>query len=80
MYNKMLGVDAYDISEEEYYELCKQPGAPLVIEAVRRYNELVSKSGYVEHKDINALLVKRAEEEDAKAFLEGVFDITQRNK
>jgi hypothetical protein len=77
MNKKMHSKDAFDIPEEEYRELNKQPGAQLVVEAVRLYNELVSHSGYFDDKDVNALFIKKAEEEDAKAFLEGVFDITQ---
>jgi DNA integrity scanning protein DisA with diadenylate cyclase activity len=49
----------------------------VVVEAVRQYNELVSQSGHFEDKDVNALLIKEVEE-DAKAFLDGVFDITQK--
>ena len=80
MYKKIHSKDVNDISAEECYELYKQPGAQLVVEAVRRYNALVSQSGHFEYKDVNALLIKRAEEEDAKAFLEEVFDITQKRE
>jgi vacuolar-type H+-ATPase subunit C/Vma6 len=80
MYKKIHSIDAYDISEEEFHELYKQPGAQMVVEAVRQYNELVSRSRHFEDKDINALLIKEAEEEDAKAFLDGVFDITQKRE
>jgi hypothetical protein len=80
MYKKIHNIDAYDISEEEYQKLRKQPGAQMVVEAVRQYNELVSQSWHFEPKDMNALLIKEAEEEDAKAFLDGVFDITQKRE
>ena len=80
MYKKIHSIDAYDISEEEYHELCKQPGAQMVVEAVRQYNDLVSQSGYFEDKDVNTLLIKETEEEDAKDFLDGVFDITQKGE
>ena len=77
MYKKIHGIDTYNISEEEYHELCKQPGAQMVVEAVRQYNDLVSQSGHFEDKDVNVILIK---EEDAKAFLDGIFDITQKVK
>ena len=80
MYKKIHSIDAYDISEKEYHELCKQPAAQLVVEAVMQYNELVSQSGYFTEKDTNALLIKEAEEEKAKAFLDGVFDIIQKRE
>ena len=80
MNKKKRSIDAYDISEDEFHELCKQPGAQMVVDAVRQYNELVSRSGHFEDKNVNALLIKEAEEEDAKAFLEGVFDITQKRE
>ena len=80
MYKKIHSINPYDISEEEYRELCKQPGAKKVVEAVRQYNELVSQSGHFEDKGVNALLIKEAEEEDAKAFLDGIFDITHKRE
>jgi hypothetical protein len=80
MYKKIHSKETYDISEEECRELYKQPSAQLVVKAVRQYNELVSLSGHFEDNDINALLIKNAEEEDAKAFLDGVFDITQKRE
>jgi hypothetical protein len=80
MHKKIHSKVAYDISEEECRELYKQPGAQLVAEAVRQYNELVSRSWHFEDKEVNALLIKKAEEEDAKAFLEGVFDISQKRE
>lgn len=77
MHKKTRTIDAYDISEEEYLKLCNQPTARRVIEAVTSYNELVSLSGYGESKNTNELLIKQAEEEATKAFLDGVFDIIQ---
>ena len=80
MYKKIHSIDAYDISEEEYYELYKQPAAQMVVDAVMQYNELVSQSGYFADKNVNALLIKEAEEEKAKTFLERVFDIIQKRE
>jgi hypothetical protein len=78
MHKKKHWIDTYDISEEEYRKLYRQPAAHMVVEAVRQYNELMSQSGHFEDKDVNAFLIKEAEEEDAKAFLDWVFDITQK--
>ena len=80
MYKKIHTKEAYDISEEECRELYRQPGAQLVVKAVKQYNEMVSLSGHFEDKGVNALLIKNAEEEDAKAFLDGLFDITQKRE
>jgi predicted metal-binding transcription factor (methanogenesis marker protein 9) len=80
MYKKIHSIDNYDISEEEYHELCKQPAAQLIVEAVMRYNELVSQSGHFTEKDTNTLLLKEAEEEKAKVFLDGVFDLIQKRE
>jgi hypothetical protein len=73
-------MDAYDISEEEYRELCKQPTAQMVVEAVTRYNKLVSQSTLFESNDVKGLLIKATEEEDAKVFLDGIFDIVEKRK
>ena len=70
---------AYDISEEEFCELCKQPGAHAVVEAVRRYNAVASQSRYFEEHEVDALLKKAAEETDAKLFLDGIFDLAENN-
>lgn len=80
MHKKMLSMDAYDISEEEYHELCTQPAAPMVVEAVRQYNELISQSRCFEDKEVNELLIKEAEEEEAKVFLDGIFDLAEKRK
>jgi hypothetical protein len=77
---KNVRMDAYDIPEEEYRELCKQPTAQMVVEAVTRYNELVSQSAHFEGSEVNELLIKAAEEEDAKVFLDGIFDIVENKK
>ena len=78
MNKKKRSIDAYDISEEEFHELCKQPGAQMVVDAVRQYNELVSRSGHFEDKNVNALLIKEAEEEEVKVFLDGIFDVVEK--
>jgi len=80
MYKKIPSIDTYHISEEEYLKLCQQPAAQMVVEAVTQYNEFVSQSRHNEDKDGNPLLNKEAEEEDAKAFLDGVFDIVEKRE
>ena len=60
-------------------ELMKLPPGitQLVVDAVKHYNDIVSKTRYLEGKDINELLIKEAEEQDTKVFLDGIFDIVQ---
>jgi hypothetical protein len=52
----------------------------MVVEAVRRYNELISQSRCFEDKEVNELLIKEAEEEEAKVFLDGIFDLAEKRK
>ncbi|HIG99696.1 MAG TPA: hypothetical protein HA258_03845 [Thermoplasmata archaeon] len=80
MYKKKPWRDAYNLSDAEYCELCKQPTAQMVVKAVIQYNDMVSLSSHSEQKNVNELLIKEAEEEDAKAFLDGVFDIVQKRE
>jgi hypothetical protein len=77
MHKKKSWRDIYNISDEEFCELCKQPTAQMVLDAVSQYNHMVSLSSHVEGKNEHDLLRQKAEEEDAKAFLDGVFDIIQ---
>ncbi len=79
MHKNMQRIDAYHISEEEFRELCKQPAGitQRVVNAVAQYNKMVSLSEHLEGKDVNELLIKEAEEEEAKVFLDGIFDIVQ---
>lgn len=79
MHKKNQRRDAYDLSEEEYRELFKQPAGltQLVVDAVTNYNQRVSLTRDVEGKGVNELVVKEAEEEAAKVFLDGIFDIIE---
>jgi hypothetical protein len=79
MHKKNQRRDAYDLSEEEYRELFKQPAGltQKVVDAVAHYNKNVSLIRDEEAKDVNGLLVKEAEEEAAKVFLDGIFDIVE---
>ena len=79
MHKKKQRRDAYDLSEEEYRELFKQPAGltRLVVDAVADYNERVTLSRDAEGKDANALMMKEVEEEAAKVFLDSIFDIVE---
>ncbi len=79
MHKKVQRRDAYDLSEEEYRELWKQPAGitQMVVDAVTHYNKRVALSRHVESNDVNELSMKEAEEEDAKVFLDGIFDIVE---
>ena len=77
---KHVRMEAYDISEEEYRELYRQPTAQMVVEAITQYNELVSRSAYFEGHEVNDLLIKATEEENAKVFLDEIFDIIEKKK
>jgi hypothetical protein len=78
MREKGYNRNAFDISEEEYRALCKQPGAKEVLEAVRKYNDLVSQSRRGEDSETHAFLSKEAEE--TKIFLDGLFDLAEKNR
>jgi hypothetical protein len=64
------------ISEEYNRELCKQPGGitQMVVDSVKQYNKTLPLVGHFERKDVNELLIKEAEEEAAKVFLDGILD------
>ena len=80
MHKDMYRMDSYDISKEEYRELCKQPAAQMVVKAVTQHNELVSRSENFKSKEVNELLIKEAEEDDAKVFLDEIFNIVEKRK
>jgi len=64
------------ISEEYNRELCKQPGGitQMVVDSVKQYNKTLPLVGHFERKDVNELLIREAEEEAAKVFLDGILD------
>ena len=80
MHKNIPRINAPRISEELYRELCKQPGGitQMVVDAVTQYNEMLPLLGHFERKDINERLIKEAEEETAKVFLDGILDIMQK--
>jgi hypothetical protein len=50
----------------------------MVMDAVVQYNEMVELSEPIEYKDVDERLVKEAEEESTKVFLDGILDMIQR--
>jgi hypothetical protein len=78
MHKNTPSIDTYHISKEEYQALCKQPAAPMVVEAVKHYNEMVSE--HFEAKDVNVLVAKEAEEEETKVFLDEILDLAEQKK
>jgi hypothetical protein len=79
MHKNTHRLDAH-IPEELYRELYKQPGGitQMVVDAVTQYNQMLPRLGHFERKDVNERLIKEAEEEAAKVFLDGILDIVQR--
>lgn len=68
------------ISEEIYPEFSeRQDGiTQIVVDAVAQYNEMSQLPEHFEGKGINERLIKEAEEEAAKVFLDGILDIVER--
>ena len=79
MHKKKQRSDAFQISYEENREIKKLPASitQMVTEAVKHYNDMVSLASHLEGRNVNELLIREAEEEDAKVFLDGIFDIVQ---
>jgi hypothetical protein len=79
MHKNTHRLDAH-ISKELYRELSKQPDGitQMVVDAVAHYNQMSPRLGHFERKDVNERLIKEAEEEAAKVFLDGILDIVQR--
>ena len=73
-------IHTHNISEELSNEHYKQTDdiIQIVADAVSEYNEMLPLLGNFEGKDTNECLIKEAEEEFAKVFLDGIFDIVQR--
>jgi len=79
MHKNIHGINAY-IPEELKYELREQPEGitKMVVDAVAQYNKTLPLAGHFERRDVKERLIKEAEEEAAKVFLEGILDIVQR--
>ena len=69
-------INAHYISKELFHERCKEPDdvTQIVVDAVAQYNEMLPLLGHFERKDVNERLIKEAEEEAAKVFLDGILD------
>jgi hypothetical protein len=69
------------IPEELYREHYKQLGGitQIVVDAVAQYNQMLPWLGHFERKDVNERLIKEAEENAAKVFLDEVLDIVEKN-
>jgi len=79
MHKNTHRLDAH-IPEELYREPSKQHDGitRMVVDAVAHYNQMLPRSEHFERKDVNERLIKEAEEEAAKVFLDGILDIVQR--
>ena len=77
MHKKKPWREIYNISDEEFCDLCKQPTAQRVLEAVSQYNHMITLSSHSDGRNENDLSQRNAEEEDTKAFLDKLFDIIQ---
>jgi hypothetical protein len=80
MHKNIHRLDA-QIPEELYHELYKQHDGitQMVVDAVAQYNQMMlPRFGHFERKDVNERLIKEAEEEAAKVFLDGILDVVER--
>ena len=79
MYKNIHRINAQYISKEVNHERCKQPVdiTQMVVDAVVQYNEMLPLSRNFKRNDVNERLIKEAEEESAKMFLDGILDIVQ---
>lgn len=79
MHKNTHRMDAH-IPEELYCELRKQPSGitQMVVDAVAQYNEMLPRLGHFERQDVKERLIKEAEEEAAKVFLEGLMDMVKK--
>jgi hypothetical protein len=82
MHKNIQRIHAPHITEELYREHRQQPSGitQMVVDAVAQYNELLPLLERFERKDGNERLIKEAEEEATKIFLDGILDIMQREK
>jgi hypothetical protein len=81
MHKNIQRLDAHS-PEELYRELYKQPGdgiTQMIADAVAQYNQTLPQLGLFEYKDVNERLIKKAEEDAAKVFLDGILDIVEKN-
>jgi hypothetical protein len=65
-----------EVSHEDYNQLSKI--TQMIVDAVERYNETLPLPGNLKIKDVDELVIKEAEEESAKVFLDGILDLAQK--
>jgi len=77
MHRTIKRKDAYTSFDEDVLRLCQQPAGITrrVVEAVAEYNEMVARCKRWGNTERNELAIRAAEEEEAKVFLDGLFDI-----
>ena len=82
MHRMMQRRDVYTSFDEDVLRLGQQPAgiARRVVEAVAQYNEMVTRSRRWENTEGNEMAIRAAEEEEAKVFLDGLFDIVQQRE
>jgi len=80
MHKNIHRISAPYISKGSCHKLGQQPNdiTQMVVDAVAHYNEMLHLSEHFERKDVNERLIKEAEEEAAKVFLDGILDMMQR--
>ena len=80
MHKNIHRINAPHISKELCREPRQQPShiAQMVVDAVAHYNEMLPLLEHFERKNVNDRLIKEAEEEAAKEFLDGILDMMQR--
>ncbi len=80
MHKNTRRTNAPYILEELYPGFVQRPDEikHLVVDAVTQYNRMSQLSEYFEGEKINERLIDEADEEAAKVFLDGIFDIMER--
>jgi hypothetical protein len=80
MHKNIHRINAPSISKGLCREPRQQPSdiTQMVVDAVVQYNEMLPLLEHCERKYINDRLIKEAEEEAAKVFLDGILDMMQR--
>jgi hypothetical protein len=82
VFRTMQRREAYTNLDEDVLGLCQQPAdiTRRVVEAVAQYNKMVTRSRCWGNAEGNDLAIRGAEEEEAKVFLDGLFDIVQQRE
>jgi hypothetical protein len=80
MHENSHRISAHHISDEVSNKLYMQPDGitEMVMNAVAQYNKILPLSTNLEGKDADERLIRAAEEEADKVFLDGILDIMER--